>query len=431
MKIQFPDKLSFLFEPARYKVAYGGRGGAKSWGFADALLIIGASRTIRVLCCREIQKSMKESVHQLLQDRIKALGLSHFYEPLNDEIRGQNGTLFLFAGLRHNVDNIKSKEGIDIVWIEEARNVLRSSLDKLIPTIRKDGSEIWMSFNPELETDPVYQDFVLNQPPEFIDGKRYAFVEKVGWQDNPWFPEELRKEAQRLRERSEDDYLHIYGGHCKVAIDGAILANELRAATSEGRITRVPHVRGTPVNTAWDLGKRDLTSIWFWQRVGLEYRFIDFYQARGHHFSHYLAVLQQRSMEKGYVYDHLYLPHDGDSGNIAAEKTAKRQAEDAGHRAKVMPRVQKKATGINMIRDIFPRCVFDEKNTSDGLNCLRRWQYEVEDGQWSNEPLHNDESHAADAFQTFAQAMVENPKVTRPKLNLNPDISSGAQGWMR
>ena len=135
-QVEFPEKLEPLFTPARYKVLYGGRGGAKSWGIARTLLVLGASKPIRILCAREIQKSINESVHQLLKDQIQALGLSDFYEVLNNEIRGKNGTLILFAGLKHNVHNIKSKEGVDICWVEEAQTVSRTSWDTLIPTIR-------------------------------------------------------------------------------------------------------------------------------------------------------------------------------------------------------------------------------------------------------------------------------------------------------
>lgn len=157
-KVQFPAKLEFLFKPARYKVAHGGRGSAKSWGFARALLILAAQKPLRILCTREVQKSIKDSVHRLLSDQIQAMGLGHLYQVLETEIRGANGSLFVFAGLaQHTVESIKSFEGVDIVWVEEAQAVSKRSWDVLIPTIRKPGSEIWISFNPLLETDETYQ----------------------------------------------------------------------------------------------------------------------------------------------------------------------------------------------------------------------------------------------------------------------------------
>src|SRR5690606_19695553 len=166
MLAEFPSKLKPLFQPYRYKVAYGGRGATKSWGFARALLIQGAQRKLRILCTREVQKSIKDSVHSLLSDQIQAMGLGHIYQVLQTEIRGVNGTEFLFAGLStQTVESIKSYEGVDICWVEEARAVSKRSWSILIPTIRKEGSEIWVSFNPELDTDETYVRFVVNPPP--------------------------------------------------------------------------------------------------------------------------------------------------------------------------------------------------------------------------------------------------------------------------
>lgn len=141
-RAEFPVKLRFLFQPARYKILYGGRGGAKSWGVARALLIQAAATPLRILCAREFQNSIVESVHHLLQAQIEATGLGSFYEIQNSVIRGGNGSEFIFAGLRNNVTKIKSFEGVDRVWVEEAQTVSKSSWDTLIPTIRKDGSEI-------------------------------------------------------------------------------------------------------------------------------------------------------------------------------------------------------------------------------------------------------------------------------------------------
>jgi len=151
-KAEFPLKLECLFKPSRYKVLYGGRGGAKSWGVARALLIKGAQAPLRVLCAREFQTSIKDSVHKLLCDQIEALGLLGFYEITQTSIRGKNGTEFSFVGLKNNVANVKSYEGVDVCWVEEAQTTSRMSWNVLIPTIRKEKSEIWITFNPELET---------------------------------------------------------------------------------------------------------------------------------------------------------------------------------------------------------------------------------------------------------------------------------------
>ena len=135
--VEFPQKLEILFEPKRYKVLYGGRGGAKSWGVARALLVLGVKKTTRVLCAREFQNSIGQSVHKLLSDQIIALKLESFYEITQNSIRGKNGSEFAFVGLKNNVANIKSYEGVDICWVEEAQSVSKTSWNVLIPTIRK------------------------------------------------------------------------------------------------------------------------------------------------------------------------------------------------------------------------------------------------------------------------------------------------------
>lgn len=397
MTIQFPSRLQVLFKPARYKVLYGGRGGAKSWGIARALLVMGAGKTLRILCAREIQKSMRESVHQLLVDQIAALGLSDFYEVQNDSIKGKNGTLFLFAGLKHNIENIKSKEAVDIAWIEEARGVSSHSWGTLIPTIRKEGSEIWISFNPELDTDETYRRFVLNPPPG-------AVVLKINWADNPWFPSVLKDEMEHLRATDYDKYLTIWEGHTKQVLDGAIYANEIRAATENNQFTRVPYDASKPVDIFLDLGRRDKTAVWFAQSAPFEFRLIDYYENRGHSFTHYLKLLR----EKPYIYGTMWLPHDGKAELLASELTIEQQARAQSFDTRIVPNISV-ANGIEAARAIFNRCYFDEQKTADGLNCLRRYRYDVdpETQQYSRTPLHDEASHGADAFRYFAVAMEE------------------------
>jgi phage terminase large subunit len=412
----FPEKLELLFQPARYKVLYGGRGGAKSWGIARALLLEAADNPLRVLCAREIQKSMKESVHQLLKDQIEALGLDGFYTVFNDEIRGANGSLFLFAGLKHNIANIKSKEGIDRVWVEEAQTVSKHSWDTLVPTIRKEGSEIWVSFNPELETDETYRRFVKTPPAD-------AVVVKVNWSDNPWFPEVLRAEKDHLLAVDPDAYLWVWEGHCKVVLDGAIYAREVREAITSGRFCRVPYDASKPVHTFWDLGRADMTSIWFAQVVGFEFRLIDFYQNRGFALNHYLQELQKRP----YVWGEDWMPHDAENRLLGAERTIAEQMKDVGRKVRIVPKIPV-ADGINAGRTIFPQCFFDADKCADGIQSLQRYRYKVDDqGQWSKEPLHDDFSHAADAFRYFATAMKAPSQVERPKLKL---ARGRPGGWM-
>jgi phage terminase large subunit len=412
----FPAKLRFLFQPARYKVAYGGRGGAKSWGIARALLIQGAQRPLRVLCAREIQKSISDSVHKLLRDQVAALGLADFYEVQDKVIRGRNGTEFTFHGLKHNIGNIKSVEGTDVCWVEEAQNVSKSSWSTLIPTIRKPNSEIWVSFNPELATDETYKRFVADPPTG-------AIVERINWSDNPWFPDVLRQEMLDLKAKDPDSYLTVWEGHCKQVLDGAIYANEIRKATEEGRFTRVPYDASKPVSTFWDLGRADMTSIWFAQVIGFEFRMIDYYENRGHALAHYLKALQDRP----YVYGTCWLPHDAQNELLASERTIEQQMRAAGRDVRITPRLGV-AEGINAARTIFGRCWFDEQKCADGLNCLRHYRYDVDPntGQFSAKPLHDWASHGADAFRYLAVALTEakkpTPSATRQYV--------GSGGWM-
>jgi phage terminase large subunit len=317
--VEFPEALGFLFEPSRYKVLYGGRGGAKSWSVARALLIQGAERPLRILCARELQGSILDSVHKLLSDQIAALGLAGFYEVQRNTILGANGTEFIFAGLKNNIASIRSKEGIDRVWVEEANLVSKASWETLIPTIRKDASEIWITFNPELDTDVTWQRFVLHPPPS-------AVVRKIGWQDNPWFPSVLAEEKTDLEQRDPDSALVVWEGHTRQVLDGAIYAAEIRAATRDGRITKVPYDASKPVATFWDLGWADSTSIFFGQVIGFETHVIDYYSNEQQPLEHYQQVLQNR----GYVLGTCWLPHDARAKQLGTGRSVEEMLRASG-----------------------------------------------------------------------------------------------------
>lgn len=394
MLVQIPKALEFLFTPARYKVAYGGRGGAKSWSFVRALLLRAWKQKTRILCTREIQDSIKQSVHQLIRDQINILGLHGFFDVKDKSILGKNGSEFTFEGLRYNVDSIRSKEGIDICAVFEAKNVSKASWEVLIPTIRSEDSEIWVEFNPELDSDETYKRFVKTPPPG-------ALVKKISWRDNPWFPDVLKRELETLKERDNDAYLNIWEGFCRVTLDGAIYAAELRKAQAEGRICHVPYDESVPVSTFWDLGWADCTSIVFAQKVGFEYRVIDSYQNRLQKLPHYLQVLQNR----GYVYGTHYLPHDAEYEMLGA-KSIRKQMEGAGFKVVTMERPKVKQLGINAVRTMFNRLYIDETKAADALQAWRHYRYDIDEhGQWSKDPKHDENSHYADALQTLGQSI--------------------------
>ena len=404
-KAEFPHKLSVLFEKSRYKVLYGGRGGAKSWGIARALLILGAKSELRILCAREFQTSIRDSVHKLLCDQIENLGLLGFYEITQTSIRGKNGTEFSFVGLKNNVGNVKSYEGVDIAWVEEAQTTSRLSWNVLIPTIRKEGSEIWISFNPELETDETYQRFVVNAPED-------AKIVKINWSDNPWFPETLRMEKDALRIRDNNAYLNVWEGLCRRTVDGAVFAKEIEMADLEERITRVPYDPIKPVHAVFDLGWSDNTAIWFVQFIGMEIRVIRFMESNQKTMAWYLAEMQKF----GYVYDTMWLPHDAKHKLIAANgRTMESIVRSAGYKVQVLERIPV-VDSIDAARSIFSKCYFDRINCDQGLQCLRHYRYDVdpETKQFSKNPIHDIYSHGADAFRYLA-LMVGEPRKSVPK----------------
>ena len=416
-KAQFPVKLQCLFQPekSRYRILHGGRGGAKSWGVARALLIKGAQRSLRILCAREFQTSIKDSVHKLLCDQIIDLGLEGFYEITQASIRGKNGTEFAFVGLKNNVANVKSYEGVDICWVEEAQTTSRLSWNILIPTIRKEGSEIWVTFNPELETDETYQRFVLH-PPE------NAIVQKINWSDNPWFPETLMLEKDALKMRDIEAYNTVWEGICRQTVDGAIFAREMQMAELDGRITKVGYDPMKPVHAVFDLGWSDATAIWFVQFIGMETRLIRYHEDNQKTISDYLAKMQTY----GYVYDTLWLPHDAENKTLAAAgRSIDQIVRGAGYKTKIIPRTPI-VDSINAARTLFRNCWFDRENCYDGLQCLRHYRYEVDPDTkaFSKNPLHDQFSHGADAFRMLGLV------VNEPRKRVSKPTYVQPQNWM-
>jgi len=425
-KVQFLDKLQFLFEHHPYKTLFGGRDGVKSWSIAQALLLLGTGsipgwpNPLRILCGRETMDSIRESVHQLLTDQIVRLGLEQFYTPLQSEIRGKNGTEFVFCGLRkQTVSSIKSYEAIDIFWGEEASTVSRRSLTILLPTIRKPGSEIWWSLNPDLETDPVYTDFVINPPPG-------AKLCKTSYKDNNWLSAESRQKIETLRERDPDAFHHVYEGATRSTVEGAIYKAEIQAMERDGRIRNVPYDPMMPVDLFFDLGFADRVSIWAAQRTPFEIRLLRYFEGDHQAIDYYIREAQTW----GYVLGTFFLPWDGGTRSLGTGKSIEEIIRLKGFMVRVNRQLSV-ADGINAVRTLFPQIYADAVLCADGLQYLRRYQWGPPTalGVPRSQPLHDDASHPADALRTLAVGIRE-PERKRQE-EAAQAIYFGANSWMQ
>ncbi|HYI40004.1 MAG TPA: PBSX family phage terminase large subunit [Allosphingosinicella sp.] len=210
--------------PVRHRALHGGRGSTKSHSFARGLLFRGSVKPERILCAREIQRSIEGSIKKLLDDLIPQMGLGPtngdgFYHSLQSEIRGRNGTLVSFAGLRTNVASIKSSEGISIAYVTEASAVSQDSITTLTPTVRLPGSEIWWDWNPDQPNDPVDVMFRGGQPPPG------SIVREVNYPQNPWFGDPLKSEMEWDRRRDPEKYQHIWLGQYKRNSEARVFHN--------------------------------------------------------------------------------------------------------------------------------------------------------------------------------------------------------------
>lgn len=386
-EIQVPSKLNFLKDPYRYKILYGGRGSGKSWGVARELLIQSTQKKLRILCCREVQRSIRQSVHQLLQDMIQEIGIGQYFEVLEKEIRCQNGSTFSFTGLANNtVESIKSYEGVDIVWVEEAQTVSKKSWDILIPTIRKPGSEIWVTMNPNLDTDDTYKRFIINSPSN-------SKVVKVNYSDNPFFPNVLEQEREHA-EKHSPDYDNIWEGMCRTSVAGAIYADEIRDAQENNRVTNVPYDSDLKVHVVMDLGWNDSMSIILMQKGVSEIRILDYIEDDHRTLDSY----SQQLRDMNYHWGQMYLPHDGQTKDFKYGTSAEEIMSRHGWDVRIVPRLDIEQ-GIKLARINFHRCYFDNK-TGRLIECLKNYRRSI--NATTNEPgapLHDEYSHGADAFR--------------------------------
>lgn len=427
MNIEFPSKAKSLFEPHRFKSIRGGRDGAKSWTVASILLEMGAAKQEFVVCARENMNSIADSCHRLLVNRIADMGMQDQYDIEKARIRHKwTGTEFVFKGLRHNPDAIKSLEGATKLWVEEAQSVSKDSWDKAIPTIRRPGSEVWLTWNPQLETDDTWRRFVVNPPPDCLDLT-------MNFSDNPWASAVLRPEREKLEVEDPDEYAHIWLGQPRRAVVGGIYSVELRKADTEGRICRVPYDPSKPVHTAWDLGWGDLVTIWMFQSAPFEWRFIDYLEGNNRDVTSFVRELQS----KPYVWGTDYMPWDAAStGRLATGKSVEAVMRGLGRKVHV---VQQSLVhvGIEAVRRMFPLCWFDIDKCADGIQALRHYRYgeikalsTADHKTPTREPLHDWASHAADGLRTGAMGVEDaGSGRARPQQEYAP-MYQGADAWM-
>lgn len=420
-----------LLAPARYKGAWGGRGSGKSQFFAGHLVEYAlATRGFRGLCGREVQKSLKESAKRLIEDTLERfrLGTRDGFKVFSDVIQTPGDGAIMFQGLQdHTAESIKSFEGVDVFWGEEASNISARSLQLLRPTIRKEGSELWFSWNPRLKNDPVDVMFRQGAMPTG------AVCVRANWQDNPWFPSVLEQERQDCLANNADQYAHIWeGDYISVSI-GSYFAEGLARAKQDGRIGRLNADPLLSVRAYWDIGgtgaKADAAAVWLVQFVGREIRVLGYYEAVGQPLAAHVAWLRQN----GHEGIHCVLPHDGDTQDRVHDVSYASALRAAGFPVTVIPNQGKGAAAmrIEAVRRLLPQCWFDEAKTEPGRLALG-WYHERRDETRNVGlgPEHDWSSHAADAFGLMAVAYEQH---SRPKVDLAgfKTTNGGPNAWMR
>lgn len=444
--VSLPPIYKPLVQPHRYKILYGGRGAARSWTVARILLLKGKEKKLRILCTRELQKSIKESVHKLLTDQIGLMELDNYYTFNNTSIVGRNGTEFLFMGIRHNPSEIKSLEGIDICWIEEGENLTETSWDIIDPTIRQEGSEIWANYNTRFKFDHLHKMFVIDKaPPD-------SLVIKASYEDNKWFPDVLRRQMENMKETNYEKYLHIWRGQLKILAEGAIYGQQIIQARKDGRILDFP-ITNAEVDTFWDLGKNNQTSIWFMQKVQHQYRLIDYYEARLQEIPHYCKVIKGTAVltsagdptpcpvteaanarRAKYNYGTHYMPHDIKQDVLGMQETRIKQFMKGGVKPiEAVKQIGNVEEGIEMTRDMFPEMVFHETNCERGIEAVSnyRYKYRDDDDTYANQPHHDWSSNGSDALRQLAQGYREQSN-TQDFRGKPKDFRGNREGaWMR
>jgi phage terminase large subunit len=413
VEVQLPPKLIPVFlGEARYRGAYGGRGSAKTRSFAKMAAITAhraaqAGRSGIILCVREFMNSLADSSMAEIKAAIRS---EPWLEPHFDigetYIRTACGKVeFVFMGLRHNLNSIKSKAQIILCWADEAEPIREVAWEKLIPTVREDGSEIWITWNPEAEGSATDKRFRSNDSPD-------VKIVELNYRDNPWFPDVLERERQedlRLRPHS---YGHIWDGEYKTHFEGAYFTEQLRVAKEEGRITVVPEDPHMIIRLFADIGgtgaKADNFVFWAAQFVGLRIMCVNHYEVQGQPIAAHLAWMRSQ----GYTPDRckIWLPHDGETNDKVFDVSYESAFRKAGYEVVVIPNQGKGAAmaRVERARELFPRIWIDETKCDAGLKAVRAYHEKRDpDRNVGLGPEHDGNSHSADAFGLMCVAYEE------------------------
>lgn len=433
---EVPEAFMPLLQPARYKAAYGGRGGGKSHFFGEEIILEAFRRPLRWACIREVQNAIRDSVRQLLVDKIQKFGLEAFFTVNRDEIISHHGEPIIFKGMQsYNAGNIKSLEAFDGVWVEEAALFSERSLDMLIPTVRKPGSQLFFSWNPENDTDAVDKFFRGGHPP------KDSVVQEVSWRDNPWLSEEMADERARMLAADPEKYEHVWEGGYNIVSEAAYYAKHIAAAEKEGRVGEFAYDPTLPVSTSWDLGIDDYTALWFFQNHGTHVVVVDFFETNNAGLDEICrtalpeictegreryAALANLGRSKGYRYDRHYLPHDikvrelGAGGKMRIEALFALGFPPSSINVGVPTAPDDR---VEAARRLLPQVKFNRTpRISLGLRHLRSYKRRMhrELGIYMG-PLKDGHDHAADAFGEYAiNAPIIARPVEKPKLEPTP-----------
>lgn len=383
-----------------------------------------ASPGFRGLCCREVQKSLKESAHKLIADKIRAHNLGKQFDVQETQIKTPGGGLIVFAGLQdHTSESIKSYEGFDVAWVEEAQTVSAKSLNLLRPTIRSPCSELWFSWNPRRKQDAVDAMFRSAETPTD------SVIVRANWDSNKWFPAELEQERLDCMRQQPDQYEHIWNGDYVTVAEGAYYAAALTAARAEGRIGRVAFDPLMTIRLFFDIGgtgaRADACSIWPAQFIAKEVRTRDYYEAVGQPLATHINWMRS----KGFTPDRaeIWLPHDGATQDKVFAVSYESAFRDADYRVNIIPNQGKGAAAarVEASRRLFPNIWFDEETTVAGRDALG-WYHERKDEVRGIGlgPEHDWASHGADAFGAMAVAY------EAPQKTIKLDLSRLTRGMV-